>query len=306
MGAGNFFFPRPVWCHLPSDPVPFFCPPWTFLFGPLSASSSSAPLFFHPKMECTFRLLVSLLHFFSLLIRAGIEPHPGPVQDPCSVWGSSRVYSSWVAFYGRCATSSATAAALESIPLQTTCWWPALWSCPTCSILVPPAGPTRKAESSNMDRTRPPCQRWWWWTCHFRPPLHPLQGARWWHITRWRHGRSSGSQDWPHLWGKNPLQLEGDYTSLQQAVYCLFCPAWLGTQKLMMDLTATIGYILLQTVRRKRRRSGRPALPPPRRLTGLVCSPSAILMSSSWPSWRSSSTSQLPELTYRQFGRTPS
>ena len=33
------------------------------------------------------------LHLFSLLTRSGIEPHPGPVQDPCSVCGD-RVHAS--------------------------------------------------------------------------------------------------------------------------------------------------------------------------------------------------------------------
>ena len=87
--------PRPVRRH---QLVPLFCPPQAFLFSPSSASSFSVSLFFHPKKECPLRLSVSLLqHLFSLLIWAGIEPHPAPVQDTCSVCGS-RVHAGWVAF----------------------------------------------------------------------------------------------------------------------------------------------------------------------------------------------------------------
>ena len=92
--------PRPVRHHLPTDTVSFSCPLRAFLFSAFSASSSYVPLFFHPKKECPRRFSVTvsfLLHFLSLLIRAGIEPHPVPVQDPCSVCGS-RVFTGWVAF----------------------------------------------------------------------------------------------------------------------------------------------------------------------------------------------------------------
>ena len=44
---------------------------------------------FYLKKECPLRLSVSiLLHLHSLLARTMIEPHPGPVQDPCSVCGN--------------------------------------------------------------------------------------------------------------------------------------------------------------------------------------------------------------------------
>ena len=72
------------------------CPPRVFPFNLSSVSSSFVPLFPHPKKERALRLSVSLLlHLFNLLIRAVIEPQPGPVQVPCSVSGG------WVAFlYG--------------------------------------------------------------------------------------------------------------------------------------------------------------------------------------------------------------
>ena len=85
-----------------------------------SFSPSSGPLFSHPKEERPLWLL--LLHFFRHLIWAAIEPHPGHVQDPCSVCGS-QTYAGCIAFlsfYERCAT----AAAPGSIPQQTTGGWP--------------------------------------------------------------------------------------------------------------------------------------------------------------------------------------
>ena len=78
--------PLPLFCHSHSSSVPR-----AFLFSP--SSYSLVLLFFHHKKERPPRLSVSLLlHLFSLLIRAEIEPHPGPEQDPCSVCGS-RVYA---------------------------------------------------------------------------------------------------------------------------------------------------------------------------------------------------------------------
>ena len=81
--------PRPVQRLPPSNPL---SPP-----SPPLASSSSVTPFFHPKKECPLWLSESLLlHLFRLLIQAGIEPHPGPVQDPCSVCGNW-VHPGWVA-----------------------------------------------------------------------------------------------------------------------------------------------------------------------------------------------------------------
>ena len=69
----------PIWSHAPAPYRPS-----TLIFhmfhSPLLHSS------FTPRKSTHTMLSVSLLlHLFSL-IRAGIEPHPGPVQDPCSVW----------------------------------------------------------------------------------------------------------------------------------------------------------------------------------------------------------------------------
>ena len=52
---------------------------------------SSTPVFalslsLHLKKDCPLRLSVSvLLHLYSFHVRMGIEPHPGPVQDPSSL-----------------------------------------------------------------------------------------------------------------------------------------------------------------------------------------------------------------------------
>ena len=85
--------PRPVRRNLSSDPVALFCPLQAFLSSPSSAS----PLFSPQEGVPTSALVSLFLHLFSLLIRAGIESHPGPVQDPCSVCGSC-VQAGWVAF----------------------------------------------------------------------------------------------------------------------------------------------------------------------------------------------------------------
>ena len=76
--------PRPVQRHPPSYPVPPFCPPRAFHFNPSSASSSSVPLLILSSQEGapTPVLCEPPSPYFSLLIRAVIEPHPGPVQDP--------------------------------------------------------------------------------------------------------------------------------------------------------------------------------------------------------------------------------
>ena len=94
------------------------------------------PLFFHHKKELPLQLSVCLL------LQAVSEPHPDPVQDPCSV------YAAWVAFLCTvcdqwCHGTHFTADYL----------WLALCCCPTCSTLVPPAAPTREAESTDMERT---------------------------------------------------------------------------------------------------------------------------------------------------------
>ena len=128
-----------------------------------SASSSSVPLPFHLKKECPFWLSVSLLlHPISLLIQAGIEPHPGPVQDLYLLCGS-RGHAGWVAFlcmvcdqwcHRRCAGIHSTA---DYQRLAT-------WSCPTCSTPVPPAAPTREAESLDMEQM-----------LHVQVPFHRTQ-----------------------------------------------------------------------------------------------------------------------------------
>ena len=117
--------PRPVWRHLPSDPVPLSYPSRAFLCRLLFLCSSAFP----PS--------VSLLHLFSLLVLAGIEPHPGPVQDPCSVC-CIRVYAGWVAFLCMVCNQwchRRYAGIHSSADYQLL----APWSCPTCSTQVPPA-----------------------------------------------------------------------------------------------------------------------------------------------------------------------
>ena len=129
------------------------CPPWAPSSNLSSAPSSSVTLFFHSKKERPLRLSMSLLlHFFSLLIQTGIEPHQCPIQDPCSVCGD-RVNSSWVAFlfmvcdqwcHRSCSGIHSPADYRRLAP----------WSCPTCSTPVPPAAPIREPESSDLERTR--------------------------------------------------------------------------------------------------------------------------------------------------------
>ena len=119
-----------------------------------------------------------------------------------------------------------------------------------------------------------------------------------------------------HLRGKYTLQLEGDCTSLslQQAVHCLFRPTISSTldahegphEPSQGSTTVWTPHTGRSTEVGSHQTQGRLALPPPRGLTGSPCSTSAIWMSTAWPSCRSSSTSQLPELTFQQFGRTPS
>ena len=144
---------RLVQRHPPSYPVPCSCPPRAFPFNLSSASFSYASLLLHPKKEHPLRLLVSLLlHLFSLLIWAGIEPHPGPVQDQCSVCGD-RVHAGWVAFL--CIVCDQWCPRLcfgIHSPIDYRRLAP--WSCPTCSTPVPPAAPTTEQESSDLERTR--------------------------------------------------------------------------------------------------------------------------------------------------------
>ena len=62
---------------------------------------SSTPAFtfsFHLRKDRPLRISVSILH--SLLVRVGIEPHPGPFHDPCSVCGSW-VPAGWVPFLSK-------------------------------------------------------------------------------------------------------------------------------------------------------------------------------------------------------------
>ena len=141
---------RLEWRHIPFEPVPLFCPLWAFNFNPPSAPFSSVPLY-PPQEECPLQLSTSILHFFSLIIWAGIELHLGPIRDPCSV-GGSRVYAGWVAFictvcnqwcHHGCTGIHSTADYLRLAP----------WSCPKCSTPAPPAAPTREEESSDMEQT---------------------------------------------------------------------------------------------------------------------------------------------------------
>ena len=90
--------PVPVQRHLPTNPVPPSCHLRAFPFRHSPTSFSSIPLFSHPKKEPpTPALSDPPSPSFSLLIWAGIEPHPDPIQDPCSVC-SGRVHTCWMAF----------------------------------------------------------------------------------------------------------------------------------------------------------------------------------------------------------------
>ena len=93
--------PKTVQRHFPPDPVQPSCLLWASPSKLSSTLSSYVTLFLHPKKEHPLWLSVNLLlHLFSLLTRMGIEHHPGPVQDPCSVCGD-RVHPSWVIPPGR-------------------------------------------------------------------------------------------------------------------------------------------------------------------------------------------------------------
>ena len=122
-------------------------------------STTLLPIRFHPlppraKKERPLRLSVSLLlHFYSLLIWAGIEPHPGPVMQDLSSISGDRVHAGWVAFLcmvcdqwcHRLYTGIYSPADYRRL---------ATWSCPTCSTPVPPAAHTRRPVSSDLERTR--------------------------------------------------------------------------------------------------------------------------------------------------------
>ena len=81
----------------PSEPVPpHLIQSWNALSVYIRFPFFCFP--FHPKKKSPLRISVCLLlHFFCLLISAGIEPHSGHVQNPCSECGS-RVHAGWVAF----------------------------------------------------------------------------------------------------------------------------------------------------------------------------------------------------------------
>ena len=67
----------------------------------------------------------------------------------------------------------------------------------------------------------------------------------------------SPTQYFNRLRRKNPLQPEGDCTSLQETVHCLFRPTRSGHQKALEEPPPpTPSGFLIQTVRRERRRRG--------------------------------------------------
>ena len=76
---------------------------------------------------------------------------------------------------------------------------------------------------------------------------------------------------------KNPLQLESDCATLEQAVHCLSCPTRSSTQKAHEGLPLCGPF--MQAIGRERRRSSQRALPPLRGLTGSPRSTSVILVS---------------------------
>ena len=149
---------RPVLRHIPSMPVsPYFTQSWNALSIFPSASLSSVFIFYLEKENPLRPSMRNLLHFFRLLIRAGIEPHASPIQDPCSVYGCKEhaffFLEGGVAFllmvcdqccHRRCAGIHSTADYR----------WLAPWSCPTCTTPVPTAAPTREIEYSDMERAR--------------------------------------------------------------------------------------------------------------------------------------------------------
>ena len=94
------------------------------------------------------------------------------------------------------------------------------------------------------------------------------------------------------LRGKNPLQLEGDCASLQQAVHCLFRPTQSGTQKAHERSPQPPPFEpLIQAIKRVRLHSGHKEGGLFQRQVASPCPTLAILVSTAWPSRRSSPTS---------------
>ena len=119
--------PRPVKRHPPSDPAS--SPPRV---SPSNLSSASSPS----------------------VIEAGIEPPPGPVQDPCSICGN-RVHLGWISFlcmvcdqwcHRRCSGIHSQADYRRLAPRCCLTYAP--------PPPVPPATPTREPESSDLERMR--------------------------------------------------------------------------------------------------------------------------------------------------------
>ena len=135
--------PRQVQHHHLSDQVPPSCPPRAFPSNLSSVSSSSCHTLL-PKIRKSAHSGSQLASFStsSVYILPGINPHPGPVQDPCSVC-DDRVHAGWVALvcmvcdqwcHRRCSGIYSPADYRRL----------AQWNCLTCSTPVPPAAPARE------------------------------------------------------------------------------------------------------------------------------------------------------------------
>ena len=128
--------PRPVRCYLPLTPIllPFHS----------RASVSHTPdspmilSSYTPRRIAQIgSLWASFPLFISLIVRSGIELHPGPVQDPRSVCGS-RMHADGLAFLCMVRESQ---------------WFHSRLSVVGPVAMVSPAAPTREADSLDMERT---------------------------------------------------------------------------------------------------------------------------------------------------------
>ena len=128
---------------LPSRPLSFFC--LFLLFSPLSCffslsrrrlaglrRFSTAKLFCLLSFLLLFILAASLVRI--LLVRGGIHPHPGPAF-PCTVCGKS----TWRGRSCSCC-SCGNWTHLRCAGIRESQWSPS-WSCPPCSLPVPPSPP---------------------------------------------------------------------------------------------------------------------------------------------------------------------
>jgi len=149
-----FLFGRGSWSASPRSPP--FRPSYggSQKSGPFTQANQAPPNSLHRADGPAVLEELSSRHRSSLrllLVLAGIEPHPGPVRDPCGVCGT-RVAAGWLAFlcsvcdrwcHRRCARINSEAEFLRLAP----------WCCPTCSTPVSPARSTREPESSDLEGT---------------------------------------------------------------------------------------------------------------------------------------------------------